>query len=156
MELRDETNSFKNSDLVQMPSKAGNSDDFSVLFASPNGFKGDHRAPKGSERAPKATSKSHQFPQNCILALATAIKGSKGYPTGPKKALKLQKMMGKKHTRCSLKVWNDSNPFATKNTENMNTNLNTVPELPHGTLCAFRPDLAMNRKAPFCSLRWLR
>ena len=86
MELRDQNNSVKNSDLVQIPSKAGNSNDFSVLFASPNGFKGDHRAPKGSERAPKVTSKSPQFPPNCILAPAAVIKGSRGYPTGPKKA----------------------------------------------------------------------
>ena len=57
MELWDCDNSDKNSDLVQIPSKAVNSDDFSVLFDSPNGFKGDHRAPKGSQRAPKVTSK---------------------------------------------------------------------------------------------------
>ena len=57
MELRDQTSSFKNSKLVRIPSKAGNSDDFSVLFDSPSGFKGDHWAPKGPQSAPKVTSK---------------------------------------------------------------------------------------------------
>ena len=50
MELRGHINSVQDADLVQIPSKAVNSDDFSVLFDSPSGFKGDHWAPKGPQR----------------------------------------------------------------------------------------------------------
>ena len=88
MELWYHKNSVTNSDLVQIRSQALNSDDFSLLFASPSGFKGDHWAPKGAQRAPKVTSKRAQIRSNCILAPAAVIKGLRGYPPSPNKALK--------------------------------------------------------------------
>ena len=90
MEVRSQNNSVKNSDLVQIPSKAGNSDDFSVLFASPNGFKGDHRAPKGSQKGSKSDLKIIQISSKLHSGPGYCDQGFKGVPhwakKGPKKA----------------------------------------------------------------------
>ena len=113
MEIRDHDNSVRNSDLVQILSKAANTGKFSVLFDSPNEFKGDHWAPKGPQRAPKVTSKWPQILPNCILAPAAVIKDLRGYPPWAKKAPKWPKL-DPKLKRFSVQVWNPVNLLMTK------------------------------------------